>query len=132
MAAEKTQPDQSVLLGRRVLVVEDEYFIADDFSRMLTGAGATVIGPCGTVSSAHDAITSGGFECAVIDLNLRGESAAPVADHLLRLNIPFAIATGYGSLAVPEHLRGIARFEKPFDPAQLVEIVGMLTAEAVS
>ncbi|MBV9461770.1 MAG: response regulator, partial [Bradyrhizobium sp.] len=33
------------LSGRRVLVIEDEYFLADDIMRALTALGARVIGP---------------------------------------------------------------------------------------
>jgi len=41
----------------------------------------------------------------------------PIAKQLLELDIPLASATGYGSLVVPEHLHGVLRIEKPFDPA---------------
>jgi DNA-binding NtrC family response regulator len=132
MAAEKKQRDQSVLTGKRVLLVEDEFYIADDLRRALTTAGAKVVGPFASVRTAEDAINSGGFDCAVIDLNLRGDSAVPVAEHLLRLNIPFAIATGYGSSAVPEHLHGVVRVEKPFDPAQMLNVVCKLAAVAAA
>ena len=33
------------LTGRRVLVIEDEYFLADDIVQALTALGARVVGP---------------------------------------------------------------------------------------
>lgn len=112
--------------GTRVLVVEDEFFIADDLSRALTKAGASVVGPCATFRKAEQAIAEGGFDCAILDLNLSGESGVPLADQLIELKVPLALATGYGSEAVPEHLKGLTRIEKPFDPAAIVEVVARL------
>jgi DNA-binding NtrC family response regulator len=131
MAAEKEQQNQDVRLDhKRVLLVEDEYYIADDLSRAVSGAGAEVLGPYATTSRATDAIAKERFDCAIIDLNLRGESAVPIAERLLELSIPFAIATGYGSHAVPPHLSHVLRVEKPFDPRILLELVAQLTAPA--
>jgi DNA-binding NtrC family response regulator len=132
MATEETQQDQALLTGKRVLLVEDEFYIADDLDRALTSAGACVIGPFASRSKAEAAIASNTFDCAVIDLNLRGESAVPIAERLLSRNIPFAIATGYGSPAVPAHLSEIVRIEKPFDPRQLVKVVSLLTGAQAS
>jgi len=114
------------LHGTRILVVEDEYYIADDLKRMLESAGALVLGPMSTLSSASEAIDEDAFDCAVVDLNLHGESAVPVADRLFDLGKSFAIATGYGSPAVPERLSSVPRIEKPFDPPALLQLVGQL------
>jgi hypothetical protein len=37
--------------------------------------------------------------------------------------IPFDIATGYGSSAVPERHVDVPRLEKPFDPSEVIELV---------
>lgn len=113
-----------------MLVVEDEFFIADDLRRCLDKAGATVVGPCPSLAKAERAIEAGGFDCAILDLNLHGESGAPLADRFMELETPFALATGYGSQAVPAHLRGVPRIEKPFDPDAVVELVALLTGKA--
>ena len=107
----------------RVLVVEDEYYIADDLRRSLSGAGADIVGPIGTVASAEAALAKDDFDCAVLDLNLHGENAAGIADHLKALGVPFAIATGYGSGAVPSRHNDVPRLEKPLDPSQVVDLL---------
>lgn len=111
------------LSGMRVLVVEDEYYIADDLRRSLSHAGANIIGPVGSVSQAEAAIEKGDFDCALLDLNLHGEDAAGVADQLKVMGIPFAIATGYGSSAVPQRHNDVPRLEKPFDATQVVDLL---------
>ena len=111
------------LAGVRVLVVEDEYYIADDLRRGLSGVGAKIIGPVGSVAQAEAAIEEGGFDCAVLDLNLHGENAAQLADQLKILGVPFAIATGYGRDALPSRHKDVPRLEKPFDPTQVVELI---------
>lgn len=122
-----TAAQQLDLSGARVLLVEDEYYIADDLRRTLEGAGATVVGPVATVALASAAIERGGFDCAVIDLNLHGESALPLAERLSAQGRSFAIATGYGAAAVPDKFKGVPRIEKPFDPPALLQLVSQLS-----
>ena len=113
--------------GARVLVIEDEYYIADDLRRLLGSAGARVVGPVGTLKAAHESLNEGGFDCAILDLNLRGESALPIADRLSREGKPFAIATGYDSGIVPERLKTVLRIEKPFDEKAILPVVEQLS-----
>lgn len=126
------QSEQSLSLsGLRVLVVEDEFYIADDLRRALGEAGAEVVGPAPTVERARALVAEGGFDCAVLDLNLHGESGTPVAALLTERAIPFVIATGYGSGTVPEEYASVPRCEKPFDPAALVKVLKRLNLERV-
>lgn len=119
-------PRHAGLEDARVLVVEDEFYIADDIKRALIGAGAKVLGPYSTVAKALEALEAEQFDCAVIDLNLHGESAASIAERLTAMGKSFAIATGYGSPAVPEQFKQVPRIEKPFDPAALLNLMEQL------
>jgi len=124
------RPDQKQsLAGTRVLLIEDEYYIADDVRRILAAAGAEIVGPVATVAAANSAIDEGAFDCVVLDLNLQGESAVPVGDRLIAENRVFAIATGYGSPAVPDRLKVAPRIEKPYDPEVLLKLVERLDCE---
>ncbi len=120
------------LSGMRVLVVEDEYYIADDLRRSLSRAGANIIGPVGSLAQAEEAVEKGEFDCALLDLNLHGENAAEIADQLKIMGVPFAIATGYGSGAVPPRHKDVPQLEKPFDPAQFVELISLWERARVS
>jgi len=128
MASEESQSRQGLRLdGKRVLVIEDEYYIADDLRRILEAVGAEIVGPLSTLEKAHQALDEDRFDCAVIDLNLHGESALPIADRLNEAGRSFAIATGYGSGSVPDRLKDVPRVEKPFDAPALLQLVGQLS-----
>ena len=99
---------------RRILVVEDEYFLAQDMIQGLRAEGAEVVGPAGAVCDALDLIgATARIDAAVLDLNLRGELAYPVADALTERGVPFVFTTGYDQSYIPERYNGVARFEKP-------------------
>jgi CheY-like chemotaxis protein len=89
-----TQTD--ALSGRRVLVVEDEALVAALLSDMLEDAGATVIGPAGTLGDAAALARDADVDAAILDVNLHGQRVDPVAATLAERGVPFAFATGYG------------------------------------
>lgn len=106
-----------MITGYRVLVVEDDYFIADDMARQLKADGAEVIGPAASVDAALRLIEqTERIDGAVVDLNLRGVLCWPVADELLRRATPFVFATGYDRASIPTRYAAIARCEKPVAP----------------
>ena len=107
---------QRAVTGKRVLVVEDDYFIAKGLARSLKTSGADVVGPAPTVADALSLIRAEPLDGAVLDINLRGDLVYPVADALTERGVPFIFATGYGSDAIPERYAAIARCEKPVEP----------------
>jgi DNA-binding response OmpR family regulator len=109
------------LLGARILVVEDEYYLAADLSRALSDAGAEVVGPIGSLQEAQATVNSGRFDCAVVDMNLRGSVAHSVAERLGERGVPFLIATGYDRASLPESLQHAPRVEKPFTPYEVID-----------
>lgn len=116
------------LAGRRVLIVEDEYYLASDARELLTGLGAEVLGPVATVEAAREAInTELAIDSVLLDINLRGQMAFDVADTLTARGIPFAFVTGYDRTALPERFTGATSIGKPVRPEQLAALVGSLT-----
>src|SRR5262245_38326905 len=62
MSVSPTQPRRRApLTGRRILVVEDEYFLADDIGKTLRAFGAEIAGPVGHVEDAMVILQSGGI-----------------------------------------------------------------------
>lgn len=114
---------QGAVTGKRILVVEDEYFIADGLSRHLKTSGADVLGPVPTVADALHLIGTEPLNGAILDIKLRDDLAFPVADALIERNVPFVFATGYGSDVIPERYAGIARCEKPSDPGAFIQLL---------
>lgn len=121
----------TALSGRRILVVEDEFFIADDIGQALTQLGAEVVGPVPTLNQALQALDDGAsVDAAVLDVNLRNEPSFPIADVLLDRGVPFVFATGYSPTAIPPSYKHISHWVKPFDPKELVSALpGLLQAK---
>ena len=118
------------LEGRRILVVEDEYYLAEDLAEAIRAAGGEVVGPVGNLAEAEDRVAQGGFDCAVLDMNLRGEFVFPVARRLEGVGVPFVVTTGYSSGALPFELERHRRIDKPFDQQKVVEAVTRMLGEA--
>ena len=106
----------SRLAAKRVLVVEDEYLVAMDMSAYLEAAGAHVVGPASNVTAALDALERTELDGAILDVNLRGEMAYPVADALAARGIPFVFTTGYDARMLPARFADVKRCEKPTTP----------------
>jgi CheY-like chemotaxis protein len=109
------------LHGRRVLVVEDEYHLANDLGGALRMAGADVLGPVPTVEAALDLLQhEAAPDFAVLDMNLGGDMAYPVADELADRGIPFLFTTGYERAFLPARHASVAWMGKPVDETVVV------------
>lgn len=108
------------LAGRSVLVIEDETLIAMLIDDLLRDTGAITLGPVYTVGDALALLQSIRPDAAVLDMNLFGRSAVPVADALASYGIPFVVATGY---SLDDTLRShpdVPLLAKPFAPGELI------------
>ena len=114
------------LSNTRILIVEDEYYLADDLARALERQGAEVVGPVGSLDEANALVALGDIDCAILDINLRGEMAFPVADRLEAIGIPFIVASGYNSAAIPGRFHNQPRVEKPFNPKEVIAAIPAL------
>lgn len=77
-----------------VLIVEDEFLIGLELELIFRDAGATVVGPCRTVSDALARASSCKLEAAVLDVRIGSESVEPVARCLAGKGVPFLFYTG--------------------------------------
>src|SRR5690242_4990806 len=118
------------LRGRCVLIVEDEMLVAMELDDLLRGHGCTVLGPAATIKTAIALIATVRPDAALLDLNLSGHTAVPVAAALNGQEVPFVIVSGYSEthLQAPELSRA-PRLAKPVDHARFLGELGMLLAE---
>ncbi|WP_424136291.1 response regulator [Roseomonas chloroacetimidivorans] len=117
------------LAGSRVLLVEDEYLIADEMRDWLHRAGASVMGPVPDVEQALDLIDeqAGTLDAAVLDANLgEGETAYPIADRLDELGVPYLFATGDVRLIDEPSYQGRPKLEKPVMERELLKALAQL------
>src|ERR1700759_2232288 len=64
---------------KAVLVVEDEFLIAMELEGLLEDEGYKVLGPASTVAAALAILADHRPDACILDFNLRGEQATPVA-----------------------------------------------------
>lgn len=113
--------------GRRILVVEDEYFIASDLRRALEERGAIVVGPTGRLDEAL-ALAAQPLDAALLDLNLEGDYSYAIADRLAGVGVPYMFLTGYDRWVVPAAYRHVPHVAKPFPMEALMARIGGLVA----
>jgi DNA-binding response OmpR family regulator len=99
---------------RSILVVEDEPLIAMMLEDFLESLGHSVSATCESVSDALAEAEKGGFDLAILDVNLKGESVWPVATKLREKNVPFVIATGGHVDPPPAEFANVPVIEKPY------------------
>lgn len=104
----------------RVLIVEDESLVAMMIEDILTFQGLDVVANVASVPAALHAVEQGGFDIALLDVNIAGQRVFPVADALLGRGLPLVFATGYGLQGIREDLRHLPVVAKPFSPDHLV------------
>ncbi len=110
----------AALAERRLLVVEDEFMVAEHIAMLLEDFGCEVVGPVGTIEQALAAVAGGALHGALLDANLDGKSSAPIAAALQTVSIPFVVVTGYGARKLDDDILDCApRLIKPFSTADL-------------
>lgn len=107
--------------SRTVLVVEDEFLIAMDFEWLLANNGWRVLGPAATVTEALALLESQTPDLALLDVNLRGEMATPVAAVLRDRGVPFLVCSAYdGAQLAAKGLADVPQLQKPINERQLL------------
>jgi two-component SAPR family response regulator len=116
------RPTSGPLRGRRILLVEDEYFIADDMAEEFKRSGAEIVGPAATVRQTIQHIRGATkLDGAVLEINLQGEMVFPVADLLEEQGVPFVFSTGYDHPSIPARYARATRCEKPVEPSKVAQ-----------
>ena len=88
------------LHGCKVMVVEDEPLEALDYCDRLTGAGAEIVGPFGSVSEALDVVGKQDVDVALLDYALADKNSEELQTALETRDIPFVVLTGYPRVLV--------------------------------
>ena len=108
------------LRGCRILLVEDEYFLAEELAQELADAGASVIGPAPTIERALALFEPRSPpDGAILDVNLAGEPVFPLADTLIESGVPVVFTTGYDPATLPTRFAQVPVCGKPISAARI-------------
>ncbi|SFL61437.1 response regulator [Methylobacterium pseudosasicola] len=122
-------PNDDVLNGVRVLVVEDEAAISMLLEDMLLDFGCEVVGPAARLATALEMASQETFEIAILDVNVAGEPIYPVAEAIVQRDLPLVFSTGYGGAGIREPFRDRPVVQKPFSQADLKRtLIGAIRA----
>ena len=108
------------LAGRRILVIEDEYYLAMELQDEIEQAGGAVIGPCADAKTCLTLLKGDRADAAIVDINLGNGPSFEVADALRSIGVPFLFLTGYDAETVPDRLRDVLCVQKPANIALLL------------
>lgn len=108
------------LSGRRIIILEDDYYQAHDCKDTLEDAGAVVIAVTGVVPDLSVHLAQGSIDVVLIDINLGRSLSFDFARTLRDHGIPFLFLTGYDVGMLPEDLAGSPYISKPADRARIV------------
>ena len=112
------------LSGRIILVVEDEYLIANDTAAALREAGAEVMGPCPDEEAAGRLLDRQRPTHALVDLNLGGGGPRfELARRLREGGVPFVFLTGYDPDVIPPDFDDVTLLCKPITFRAIIEAI---------
>jgi len=118
------------LSGCRVLVVEDDFYLATDAARALSVAGAEVLGPCATEADAREELAQARPDAVLLDINLGSGPTFELAEKLKDENIPFVFVTGYEQDVIPSEFAEVQRLEKPVQLRRVVSTLAKVLTPA--
>ena len=119
MADEKAR--EQWLVGKCVLIVEDDYLLASDLAKGLSKAGFEIVGPVPSPARALRIVEDKKIDCALLDIKLDGDKVYEVADALISRGVPVVFVTGYDVTAVPARFRVVPLCQKPANVKTVIE-----------
>jgi CheY-like chemotaxis protein len=121
----------TLFAGKHVLVVEDEFLLANETRKSLVKLGAKVVGPVPRVEQALTLIGAQAIDAAILDVFLNDSLVFPVADRLDEMGIPFVFATAYDPSVIPGRFDGHVLCEKPVELEKIAQgLFGRPTSDA--
>jgi CheY-like chemotaxis protein len=123
--------DNTLLKGKRVLVIEDEMLVAMGLQDLLSDLGCDLIAVAADVEKALGLIAVNTFDLATLDLNLNGTLSYAIAEALESRHIPFAFSTGYSEHGINESYRERPVLKKPFSRSRFEKVISELLGDGL-
>ena len=110
------------LVGKVVLIAEDQYLLADSIEAAVVSAGGSVQGPFPSVGETMEQLATAETlpDAATLNIRLQDGDSYPVADELTRLGIPYVFASATDLATLPKRFSRVAMVPKPYAPSQIV------------
>lgn len=89
-----------------VFLAEDEPTLMSVIGETIAQLGHQLTRQAETLDEALELVEKGGFDVAMLDVNLNGLDSFPVADLLNEKGVPFVFTTGFGFSHLPDRFQG--------------------------
>lgn len=116
-------------MNMRVFVAEDEFPVLQLIEDMLEELGCTIADSVSSVDAGVEAAEKTDASVGILDVNLRGQSAFPIAAVLRRRGIPILFSTGYGPAGLEASWTEFHVIQKPFAIQALASALQQLTGK---
>jgi CheY-like chemotaxis protein len=121
------------LEGLSVLIVEDNFLLAEVTKGLLEDSGCRVVGPVGRLECGLKLAQDEQLDGALLDINLHGEFSFAIAEVLRKRGVPFMFVSGYEDRSiVPTSLRSAIRLDKPVPDDRLIDSLVALCSTRVA
>lgn len=108
------------LSDRHILIIEDDFYQAQDSRDYLIEAGGVIAGCRATIPDLDQLLASTRVDVALLDINLGNTQSFDLARALRALGIPFVFMTGYDRDVVPPDLEEAPHIAKPVKAAAVI------------
>ncbi|MFC7051892.1 response regulator [Hansschlegelia quercus] len=106
----------------RVLILEDDAILALDLATIVCCWTDANVTSCRSIEQAKRAL-SGGFDLALLDVDVVDGKSYDFASELKERALPFAFVSGSRMIDAPETLRDAAFISKPYDQRSIERVV---------
>ncbi len=115
-----------------VLVVEDDFLIAEDYVTAIEAQGWRVLGPAATGNDGLDLLQSEDPDVALLDLMLKRSLSTLVAEALVSKGVPFILASACEDpVAIGgEIFRSVVCVGKPASPSEVISALSYAIAKS--
>lgn len=103
----------------RILILEDDPFIALDLAHIVETMGHEVVDVCNCTEAAQRHVDNR-VDFALLDIDVRDGKSFPVAAALKERGIPYAFVSGSSPEDLPIGLRNATFIPKPFSEAAIL------------
>ena len=117
------------LEGVRVLVLEDTWHVAKALGAVLEQVGMDVSGPAATTAEARRLIAEHMPHVAVVDINLKRETACGLIEELHDQGVSVVVVSGYAFPPVSAD-KVAAILQKPFSGSELLRVLRSVMAQS--
>ena len=106
-----------------ILIIEDDYYQAEDTRDYITMAGGAIVSCWGTPPNLDELLMSQRVDVALLDINLGVKQSFDLARELSAKDIPFVFLTGYDSDILPKDLSEARLISKPAAESSVIEAI---------